>query len=144
MNRIPFIKSVMTPFPSSIDVGATVDQAQNMMAEHGIRHLPVKGGNALVGVITDRDIKRTLDPCLELPAKNELLVKDVMVAEAYVVDLNERLDTVLFHMADHHIGCALVVKEKRIAGIFTTTDACRIFGEYLRSHLPPDNSDEAA
>ena len=36
-------------------------------------------------------------------------------------------DRVLLHMADEHIGCALVVKDGRLAGIFTTTDACRVF-----------------
>ncbi len=117
---------------------------RHMMAEHGIRHLPVKEGTKLVGVVSDRDIKQTLDPELGLPPKEALCVRDVSVREAYLVDLDERLDNVLMELADRHIDCALVVRDDRLAGIFTTTDACRVFGEYLRSLFSPGTGDDAA
>jgi CBS domain-containing protein len=31
----------MTPFPYAIDIDAALTAAQALMAEHGIRHLPV-------------------------------------------------------------------------------------------------------
>ena len=99
------------------------------------RHLPVKDGDQLIGVVSDRDIKR---------ATRELHVSDIVVRETYIVDLTERLDSVLLHLAQRHIGCALVVKEGRLAGIFTTTDACRVFGEYLRSLFPTEPGDDVA
>jgi len=102
------------------------------MNEHEIRHLPVARKGQLVGVLTDRDLKRALDPSLGLPPKNELFVEDVMVHGAYVVETTTPLEQVLLEMADRHIGCALVMREDRLAGIFTTTDACRAFGEHLR------------
>jgi hypothetical protein len=37
----------------------------------------VKDGNALAGVLSDRDLKRALDPDLGLPPKDELFVRDV-------------------------------------------------------------------
>ena len=47
-------------------------------------------------------------------------------------------------MAQNHIGCALVVKNGRLAGIFTTTDACRHYSELLRTiHAPGDGNDAA-
>ena len=43
-----------------------------------------------------------------------------------------------------HIGSALVVKGGKLAGIFTMTDACRSFGEFLRSIFPDTGKDSAA
>lgn len=126
----------MTPFPYSIEAEANLLEAEKMMAVHAIRHLPVKKHGALVGVVTDRDLKRAADPSLGLPGKTDLAVRDVMWGEAYVVDLNERLDKVLLHLAEAHVSSALVVRQGLLAGIFTTTDACRVLGEFLRSQGP--------
>jgi len=135
VKHVPFIKSVMTAFPYFIEVNAGLHAATKMMERHGIRHLPVKDGDELIGVVSDRDVKR---------AKDERHVGDIVVRETYIVDLNERLDSVLLHLAKRHIGCALIVKEGRLAGIFTTTDACRVFGEYLRSLFPTEPGDDVA
>ena len=117
---------------------------QEVMVEHQVRHLPVKDGHALVGVLSDRDLKRALDPDLGLPPKDELFVRDIFVAEAYMVDTHESLDAVLHHLSTHHIGSALVTKSGRLAGIFTATDACRIFCQHLRSLFPSRSGDEVA
>ena len=109
-----------------------------MMRSHEVRHLPVVAGSRLTGVLTDRDLKRALDPSLGLPPKNELFVDDVMVHAPYVVETSAPLDGVLEHMADELIGCALVVRQGKLVGIFTTTDVCRAFAGHLRTQHPPD------
>ena len=143
MKHIPLMKSVMTPFPYSIDSNATIREAQAMMADHGIRHLPVKNDGKLVSVITDRDIKLATHATVERNI-GELRVRDLCVAEAYIVDLTERLDSVLLRMAQRHIGSVLVAKNGKLVGIFTTTDACRNYGEYIRSLFPTGNGHDAA
>ena len=125
----------MTPFPHTIDVDAPLRQARNLMLEHQIRHLPVKRRQRLVGVLTDRDLKRALDPALGMAPRDELFVDDVMVADIYAVSLDEPLDRVLQEMAERHIGCALVVKDGHLAGIFTSTDACRVLADDLRDRF---------
>ena len=62
MNRIPPIKAVMTPFPTSIDIADSLQAALAMMQEHEIRHLPVTEQGQLVSVITDRDIRLAIEP----------------------------------------------------------------------------------
>jgi acetoin utilization protein AcuB len=124
----------MTPFPHSIDAGESLAAAEREMARHGIRHLPVRRDGELVGVVSDRDLKRTM---------GRGCVEDVMTAGPYVADIREELQVVLATMAERHIGCALVLKEGRLAGIYTTTDACRGFAELLRA-LGPSGGDEAA
>lgn len=129
---IPLVRSVMTPFPHSVKAGDPLLRARALMEEHQVRHLPVTEDDRLVGVVTDRDLKRALDPELGLPPKDKLLVRDVFVADAYVVEGGEPLDLVLEQMAAKHIGSALVTRDGLLIGILTATDACRLFSEHLR------------
>jgi len=144
MDHIPAIGSVMTPFPYVVQVDESVRTARALMVEHEVRHLPVKDGSRLVGVLTDRDLKRALDPSLGLPPKEQLFVRDVFVPDAFVVDVGEPLDCVLDHMAMQHIGSALVTKHGRLVGIFTLTDAARLLCRHLRSLFPTRSGDEVA
>ena len=132
MSEIPLVRSVMTPFPHSVKTEDPLASAQALMAEHGIRHLPVTEDDRLVGVLTDRDLKRALDPDVGLPPKEELFVRDVFVSDAYIVEGREPLDMVLEYMAAHHIGSALVTRDGLLMGILTSTDACRLFCDHLR------------
>jgi acetoin utilization protein AcuB len=138
-HAIPLIKAVMTPFPYSIALDAPLADARRMMADHGIRHLPVTEGRRLVGVVSERDVQRTLDTA----PGGDSRVRDAYRSDVYAVQLGERLDAVLLRMAARHLGSAVVLKGDRIAGIFTTTDACRCFAEFLRSQVP-GGGDEAA
>lgn len=144
MKHIPAIKAVMTPFPYSVDVNASISKARKFMAEHGIRHLPVTDKSEIIGVLTDRDIKLYLGPDLDYPRESEAIVKDVYMDTPYIVDLNERLDKVLKTMAERHIGSVLVTRHGRLAGVFTSTDACKSYAEYLRNQFHPSGGDEAA
>ena len=58
---------------------------------------------------------------------------DVQRADIYAVERDEPLDRVLAEMAERHIGSAVVTDGGKLVGVFTATDACRYFAEYLRS-----------
>lgn len=144
MSRMPTVRSVMTTFPHVVEIRESLLRARVMMIEHDIRHLPVQDDGVLVGVLTDRDLNRALDPDLGLPPKEELLVEDVFVPEAYVVDGAEPLDRVLEQMAANRIGSALVTHRDKLVGILTATDACRLLCEQLRTlHGSPAGDDAA-
>ncbi len=144
MLTTPKIKSAMTPFPYSVDIKTPVMEALDFMREHGIRHLPVTEDGVLIGVVTDRDIKLLLGPEFEYPEPATTKVADAMVDEAYVVDLETKLDVVLDEMSKRKIGSVLVTRKGKIAGIFTSVDACRVFAEYLQSASKPTADDDAA
>jgi acetoin utilization protein AcuB len=38
-------------------------------------------------------------------------------------------------MAEHKYGCAVVMQNDKLVGIFTTVDACRAFAEMLNGRL---------
>ncbi len=94
-------------------------------------------------MVSDRDLRAARGSDRRPAAEPELRVGDVC-ASAYVVDLDEPLDNVLLAMADRHIDAALVVRQGKLVGIFTMTDACRSFGEHLRDHFHPPKGDDAA
>ena len=70
-------------------------------------------------------------------------IKAVMTPFPYWVDMNAPVSRARAMMAEHHIDCALVVKDDRLAGIFTVTDGCRTFGQMLRSLFPKGGNDAA-
>jgi len=144
MKKVPAIKTVMTPFPYSVDIDAPIAEAQEFMRQHKIRHLPVTRGHNLVGVLSDRDIKLYLGPDLAYPKASETRVRDVYMDHPCIVDLNERLDNVLQMMAEQHIGSVLVTRHDKLAGVFTVTDACHSFSEFLRDQFRPVDGDDAA
>src|SRR5262249_36094609 len=49
---------VMTPDPDTLKPSATVRAALDLMARRGYRHLPVKQGKKLVGMVSIRDLYR--------------------------------------------------------------------------------------
>ena len=144
MKRMPTIKAVMSPFPYSVEAGASVADAVTFMREHRIRHLPVTQGGELAGSVSDRDIKLILGPDFANPDEHATLVADAMVRDAYIVDMDARLDEVLAHMAENHLGSAIVTRRGKLAGIFTVTDACRHFAEFLREQVRRSGGDDAA
>jgi acetoin utilization protein AcuB len=137
MTRPLTIGDVMTHHPWVIGEDAPLRQARSLMVEHEIRHLPVVHRGRCVGVLTDRDVKRALDPALGLPPEDELFVRDACVFDVYTVPATEPLERVLRHMAAHHLGSALVLEHHRPVGILTASDACRAFADFLKSTATP-------
>lgn len=137
MKHMPSVMGSMTPFPHAIDVEAPLTAAREMMRERGFRHLPVISEGRLLGILSDRDIKLALGPDLGYAPEGELKVRDVYLADAYTVDGHTPLDQVAGTMAERHIGAALVTQHGRLAGVFTSTDACRALARFLRERFPP-------
>ena len=140
MKRIPTIKTVMTPFPYSVEPDSKVEAALDIMNAHGIHHLPVTDKGKLAGVISSRDILRQM----ALDENLSLNVHDVMSTDIYTADLSERLDSVLHRMAEHHLGSVIVTRKGKLAGIFTHVDACAAFAEFLRDQVRRSGGDTAA
>lgn len=144
MKRMPMIKAVMTAFPYSVEAVATLAEAQEFMRSHQIRHLPVTRDGQLVGLVSDRDIKLVLGPDFAYPDADKMQVGEAMVRDTYIVDLDTRLDDVLLHMAEHQLGSAVVTRKGKLVGVFTVTDACRHFAEFLREQVRRSGGDDAA
>ena len=144
MKKMPLLTTFMTPFPHSVDVDASFDEASNLMARYNVRHLPVTHDNAVVGVITDRDMTSAINLHSSPASAGSLSVRDLYMSDPYTVSVDEPLDSVLLTMAERHIGSAIVTKADKLVGMFTSVDACRCFGEYLRGQFPQPGGGEVA
>jgi CBS domain-containing protein len=58
--RVSPISKGMTRDPKIIDPDATVGEAMDRMLDGGFRHLPVMEGGSLVGVVSMRDLARSI------------------------------------------------------------------------------------
>lgn len=145
MRAVPKMKSVMTPFPHSINRREPIGAARRLMMQHHVHHLPVVDNREPIGMITDRDIKLILGPEFDYPDPKELSVEDAMIEPAYVVDIDTSLITVLDKMHQQRIGSAVVTRDGRLAGIFSASDACRELSLWLKREFPdPDAGIDAA
>jgi len=138
LKHMPTIKVAMTTFPWSIDIDAPAEEAWATMLEHRIRHLPVTADDALIGIVTERELRLVLRPGVE---PGDWKVRQVCEEDAYVVSDDTPLDVVVSEMAERQIGSALVQRRGKLVGILTTTDVCRVLAELLESRFPVDDGD---
>ena len=132
MKQMPKIEKHMTPMPHTINPNMPIQMAMQIMRENRIRHLPVQNSGKLVGVLTDRDIKLASS----FQGSGELSVGDVMTPDPYSATPQTSLDQVVFKMAEHKYGCAVIQQENgKVVGIFTATDGLRVLGEFLQNHF---------
>lgn len=130
---IPTVQRYMTTAPLSIGLEQTVAHAEKVMSEHHVRHLPVLEGGQLRGILSDRDV-RLIETLKDVDA-NKVTVEEAMTQSVYSVSPDAALDEVVDAMAEHKYGCAVVMQNGKVVGIFTTVDVCKAFSELLRGRL---------
>jgi len=133
MKSIPTVQKYMTYVPKSIGNDQTIAQAREFMRKLHLRHLPVLKGGKIVGVITDRDINLVLG--FNDTDADTLKVEEAYTPEPYTTSPNAPLNEVVAHMADKKYGCALVVDNGNLVGIFTEVDAYKALAELLEGRL---------
>ena len=133
MKAIPTVQKYMTYVPKSIGYDQPIEQAMDVMRKMHLRHLPVLKGGKIVGILTDRDIKLVIG-FKDVDAAT-LTVEEAYTPEPYVTKPDAPLNEVVAHMAEHKYGCALVVDNGKLVGIFTEVDAYKALAELLQTRL---------
>lgn len=128
------VGSVMTKSPVTIKASDSLLAATRILKEKGFKHLPVLDGNgALVGVVTDRDLKRasasdatTLEVHELLYLLDKLKIEQVMTRKPVSVTTQETVQNAAKLMVEKKIGCLPVVDGGKVAGILTKDDLLRL------------------
>lgn len=131
MTATPTIESVMTPYPYTIEIDAHVGGAKSVLAQFGIHHLPVTEAGKLVGVVTAWGLKRAAEQGVDVTVGSATRVRDVLGREILTVAPDASLPDVLIRMADQHAEATLIMRDAKLLGIFTMTDACRHYAQLL-------------
>ena len=128
-----FMREKIQKNPVTISSEASFYEARNLIHEKGIRHLPVVDkNNALVGIVTDRDIREAAPSDATLLSVQELnyllgklKVSSFMTPKAKLITItpDTLIEEAVQLMHDNKIGCLPVLEGGKLYGIFTETDA---------------------
>ncbi len=142
------VEEWMTHDPITIEPGAPVLAALDLMLDRGIRHLPVvEAAGALIGIVSIDDLRAALPVATSLrtplSAEERQLVRDYAVDDAMTwapetVAPETPLDRAAERLAELRIGCLPVVGAGgRLVGILSETDALRALVASLRGTGAP-------
>lgn len=116
------VEKFTTRNPVTATVDTQLDELRELMKEHRIRHLPIVRGNAIVGVVSDRDVR--LVATLTAAERLQVRADDIMTPEPVFVDASTPLDDVAVTMSERKVGSVIVNDAGGgLVGIFTITDA---------------------
>ncbi len=134
LQPIPAVIDCMTAAVQVIAPHEGIDAARDLMDRQEIRHLPVVRGDALVGIVSDRDLKRAAG----LPGVDaeHLTVEDVMTRHPRTVHPDTPLNVAIREMVKGKIGSVVVVTGGGVIGVVTTTDALEALVDLLEGKLP--------
>ncbi len=128
------VKNWMSPNPVTIDEEDSMQEAIKLMKQHSIRMLPVLRRGKLVGVVTDRDLKRasasdatTLDVHEMLYLIAKIKVKSIMSKNP--ISLPPELtveETAEILLANKISGAPVVDAQGSVVGTITQTDIFRV------------------
>ena len=124
------VRNWMNPTILSIDAKTSMAEALNLMKENQIKTLPVFDREALVGVLTDRDLKRASASDATLLEIHELLhlltrikVRDIMSRNPITIPENYTVEEAAEILRDHHIsGAPVMDAQGRMVGMISQND----------------------
>ena len=115
------VKNWMNKALVIIKPNTSVIKAQILLQEKHISHLPVMEKEKLLGIITERDIKRLLVP------SETLLVKNIMTHDPVTVPWDYTIGEAAEILLEHDISAIPVIDPNgRVVGIITKGDLFRV------------------
>ncbi len=130
--------------PVVVDENDSMKKAMDILKDRGIRHLPVlKGGDKLVGIVTEEDIKQaspssatTLEIREIFYLLDRVKVRQIMTRRPYTVSPTAPIEEAAMVMREKKIGCLPVVEKGKLVGILTETDILDSFLDAMGVHGP--------
>ncbi|NOZ26443.1 MAG: CBS domain-containing protein [Chloroflexi bacterium] len=139
------VKDRMKPQPLVVVAPDTVlTEAQQLMQDHGLRHLPVvTGQDHLVGLITRQSILQAIPwSAVSLSALetryilSKIRVDKVMLRDVVTVTEDVPVEEAARIMVDHGTGCLPVVRGDTLVGLITDVDLLSTMMEMLGAREP--------
>jgi acetoin utilization protein AcuB len=96
----------------------TLAEAVEILERYAVRHLPVVRGDALVGMISERDIARARGR----NAADDVQIDQHMSEHVVTAEAGAPLSTAAALMIEHRISSLSVVESGALVGIVTMTD----------------------
>ncbi len=133
------VREFMTTEVTALQETDSLLDARMVFVRSSFRHLPVLRGKALVGVVTEHDVKQFAPSLLSgvKPDEYNRLLETTPVSRAMTREpLTVRPEQPIFEAAallyDRSFGCLPVVENGELLGILTTTDMLRLLMRLIR------------
>jgi CBS domain-containing protein len=127
-------RELMTPDPLTVTPQASIAEVWDLMREADVRHIPVVQADALVGMVSDRDLGR-VDIARLLNVEGAGALRDelatpivrVMTSQVIAVGPEAHIGEVIELLIEHKIGALPVVQEetREVLGIISYVDVLR-------------------
>jgi len=150
----------MTPHPICGHPEMPVVEAQKVMQENNIRHLPIVDDDGkLVGLVTQRSLMNAVpsdvsqfSPFVVNYILAKLQAQNIMTRELVTIGPDATIEEAARVMADRKIGCLPVMEDDELVGIISDSDLFNIMVDLLGARregmritvLQPDRAGEVA
>jgi acetoin utilization protein AcuB len=128
------VQDVMQTKLFTVTPDTTLPEAVRLTGQRGIRHLPVLDQDRLVGMLSDRDLKRAMaSPATSLEAHelryllDSLRVGEIMTRAVITIGPTSPIEDAARLMVLEKIGALPVTDGDRLIGLVTETDVLRLF-----------------
>jgi CBS domain-containing protein len=137
------VQDVMQTNLTTVTPDTTLPEALRLMHAGRIRHLPVLAEGKLVGIVSDRDLKRAMaSPATSLAAQEltylleRLRLEEIMTRTVITIGPSSPVEEAARIMLREKISAVPVTEGGRLVGIVTETDVLRLFVRAQTGSLP--------
>lgn len=138
-----FVGRRMTRNPITVTGEMSVLSARNLLREKNIAQVPVVEGQRLIGIVTDRDIrKNTASPATTLSVHelnyllSQMKVKEIMTRDVLTVSPGTTIEEAVLRINRKRVNGLPVVEGDRLVGIITTCDLLNVLLEVIGMEGP--------
>jgi acetoin utilization protein AcuB len=136
------VQDVMQTKLFTVTPETTLPEALRLTGQRGVRHLPVLDGDRLVGILSDRDLRRTMaSPATSLEAHelncplDRLRVGEIMTRTLITIGRMFPIEAAACLMVQEKIGALPVTDDGRLVGLVTETDVNEAEANALAAYL---------
>ncbi len=132
-----YVGTVMRTELTTVAPGTTLVAAQEILEQKKINHLLiVDARNELLGIVSDRDLKKSWASSATTLSKNELIylldqvtVADIMTKKTLTITAATTIERAALLMNQHRINALPVLEDEELVGIITSRDVMRVLLE---------------
>ncbi|MHB8655744.1 MAG: CBS domain-containing protein [Terriglobia bacterium] len=132
------VREIMTTEVTTVQETETMFDAAMIFARSSLRHLPVLRDTNLVGVLTERDVKRFAPGLLSGVSSeqyNHLLestpLSKVMTRNPMTLKPDQDVSDAANIFSTKRFGCLPVVEDGKLVGIVTTSDMLKLLAKIM-------------
>ena len=127
LRNIPIELKSITKTPITVAPNTSILDARDVLLRYGIGRLVVKSGKKSVGIITEKDIARSVSVFSGKPIE-KILVRDIISKDLVTVAPNSSIYDCAKQMKKHDIS-SVIIQDKRqnLLGVITKTDLVSTF-----------------